>query len=210
MPAPVPLLNEARCQLRGHTLYIDGEINEKLVTVVEALLKRRHLLRIELNSFGGVVSSGRKLAQLIRKRGLATNVRDGARCSSICTLVFQAGVRRTAASSAQFVYHGARLMSQGRQTFERQCETQGRQSCLKLLRSWKRLSLKTTQQFFKEYVTYGASPLLYKEFLKQPFDSNWYDDFNLLQRKDLVLSASAAIEYGIVQALKGYPPHSGT
>jgi hypothetical protein len=60
-----------------------------------------------LDSPGGVIYEGARLAQEFRRRGLTTYVPDGAACLSVCTLAFQGGARRVSHPGAVFGYHAA-------------------------------------------------------------------------------------------------------
>src|SRR5262245_11821366 len=44
-----------------------------------------------LNSIGGMLQDGAKLAKVVRKYRMTTVIADGDECSSICTYVFAAG-----------------------------------------------------------------------------------------------------------------------
>jgi hypothetical protein len=87
----------------GH-LVIEGGIGFGLSdAVAEALRKSQDIHTIELWSDGGRLVEARRLAEIVRERGLNTLVID--RCVSACTQVFMAGKRRMIARDASLGFH---------------------------------------------------------------------------------------------------------
>jgi hypothetical protein len=62
---------------------------------------------IRLNSQGGNLSEGLKLADLVRFAKIATIVPNGSLCASACFLIFAGGEQRFASRSSQIGVHGA-------------------------------------------------------------------------------------------------------
>jgi hypothetical protein len=60
---------------------------------------------LSLNSPGGVLDEAIEMAALVRARGLATQVADGALCASSCPLLFAGGVARSAGAKAAIGVH---------------------------------------------------------------------------------------------------------
>lgn len=74
-------------------------IREKFATV-ESEVKT-----VSLNSPGGSIEDAIAIARMLRERGVATQVADGAICISSCPLLFAGGVTRKAAEGATFGVH---------------------------------------------------------------------------------------------------------
>jgi hypothetical protein len=62
---------------------------------------------LRLNSQGGSLLEGVKLAEVVKFAKMATNVGQGATCASACFLIFAAGESRFANYTAQIGVHGA-------------------------------------------------------------------------------------------------------
>lgn len=62
---------------------------------------------IRLNSLGGNLLEGVKLAEAVKFARIAANVGQGAQCASACFLIFAAGETKYASYSAQIGVHGA-------------------------------------------------------------------------------------------------------
>ena len=62
---------------------------------------------IRLNSNGGAVSEGAKIAELIRTLKIATVVPNGKVCASACFIAFSAGTERWVSAKAYVGVHGA-------------------------------------------------------------------------------------------------------
>lgn len=105
-------------------LRIDGIITkgveQRLTDAVQALPRTLPLV-IELSSPGGFTSAGYRMIDLIlaeREKGrpIATRVRGGEACESMCVGVFLAGYPRYAAPNAEFMVHAPRMAEDGRMT----------------------------------------------------------------------------------------------
>ena len=70
-----------------------------------ALAAHPEVTRISLNSPGGALDDAMAMAKLVRDRGIATEVADGAICASSCPLFFAGGNIRTAGSRADVAVH---------------------------------------------------------------------------------------------------------
>lgn len=216
-PSVYPVWN-----VRNRVLYIDGEIHNHLWD--ELLMsdydrpedeKIRH---IELNSYGGLVSAGIEIAEIVRARGITTNIRENARCASICTLVYQAGVRRTAHPSATIMIHGARVgeigmmkhadcmaaaerNKNGNSDPEKLYADATQEYCESILRKWEKENWESTRQMFSLLEKYGASPRLYQEYLKRPEAPDWFERGNLIRIENWEMRAAEALRYNIIQEI---------
>lgn len=100
---------------------IDGiitpELGDRFATVMDSLPAGRPLL-LELNSPGGYTSAGyamidRLLAERGRGRRIATRVKGGESCESMCVGLFLAGQPRYASADAVFMVHAPRGLYSG-------------------------------------------------------------------------------------------------
>ena len=81
--------------VRGGVAFLSGEIKPGDEFKLRALLRDNKISVIELSSPGGFIAPATEMARDIRKAGLTTYVNAGKeRCSSACTGLFVAGVRR--------------------------------------------------------------------------------------------------------------------
>jgi ATP-dependent protease ClpP protease subunit len=98
---------------KGNTiLFLDGEIQIGDASAVENLIRsanqtNRLVTAIRLNSPGGNLLEGAKLADLIRYGKIATVVPAASQCASACFLVFAAGVEKFASYNSNVGVHGA-------------------------------------------------------------------------------------------------------
>ncbi|HYG90209.1 MAG TPA: hypothetical protein VD978_28585 [Azospirillum sp.] len=105
-------------------LRIDGIITkgaEQRFSDIMRALPRSLPVVIELSSPGGFTSAGYRMIDLVlaergNGRPVATRVRGGESCESMCVGVFLAGYPRYAAPSAEFMVHAPRLAEDGRMT----------------------------------------------------------------------------------------------
>jgi hypothetical protein len=91
---------------------ISGEIAEGDTDAFKAAVKSANdsgklVTSIRLNSMGGNLVEGVKLAEAIRFAKVAANVGQGATCASACFLVFAAGETKFANYTAKIGVHGA-------------------------------------------------------------------------------------------------------
>lgn len=82
-----------------------GTIDAGAADRLAQTLKAHDVRTVSLNSPGGSLNDAVLMARLIRKRGIATEVLDGALCASSCPLVFAGGVERRAGAEAAFGVH---------------------------------------------------------------------------------------------------------
>lgn len=91
----------------GGTLNAEGSIDQgsaaRLEAELDALGSQVHT--ISLNSPGGSLDDAIRMAELIRERGIATRVKDGAICASSCPLLMAGGVTREAGLKAAVAVH---------------------------------------------------------------------------------------------------------
>ena len=105
-------------------LRLDGIITpgaeRSFVDALRTLPARRPLV-IELSSPGGFTAAGYRMidAVLAERQGgrpVATRVRDGDSCESMCVGLYLAGYPRYAAPRAEFMVHAPRMAENGRMT----------------------------------------------------------------------------------------------
>lgn len=124
-------------------IYIVGHIGP-VVTEYIFSLDPTKIKRIELNSYGGKLLQAIKIAKFIRDNNIDTYVGKTSICYSACTIIFQAGIKRTANKISKFLYHYA---------YDR------------LGRDRERIvtNIKISNTYFKYLIKYGASPELIKQ-----------------------------------------------
>ncbi|AWB07627.1 hypothetical protein A6A40_21765 (plasmid) [Azospirillum humicireducens] len=105
-------------------LRLDGIITpgaeRRFLDALHALPARRPVV-VELSSPGGFTAAGYRMidAVLAERRGgraVATLVRDGDSCESMCVGLYLAGYPRYAAPRAEFMVHAPRMAENGRMT----------------------------------------------------------------------------------------------
>lgn len=197
--------------LDGDTLYINGEIDNLILDELVAFDTSDGIKHIELNSYGGNTKFVKKISTIIRQRGLTTNVRKNAVCMSACTLLFQAGVKRTAHPSAKFMYHTVRNNSYSYDHITKDCQKTNPSLCNDVvLKHTVQLRAKT-ERFFNTLEYFGISSHFYSEF-KRKFPAKTdpsellkeQKKGNYLARGDWYMLAEEAMNYNIVQELNFY------
>lgn len=109
------------------TVAITGEITPGDTSAFTAIVKQandagKFVANIRLNSEGGNLLEGVKLADAIRFGKMSTNVGRNATCASACFLMFAAGATKFATYGAQIGIHGASDES-GRETLSSNAAT---------------------------------------------------------------------------------------
>ncbi|MBK9294732.1 MAG: hypothetical protein IPM57_09860 [Oligoflexia bacterium] len=204
-PSGVP-----KCRVVGETMYIDGLIDSNILS--ELTYYHPHVKKLELNSFGGEVQTYQdsvadlyKMADLIRSKGITTNVRKGARCASACTILYMAGAKRTAHPDAIFLFHG---LNGGRNDFDTNfwevCKETGTKDCNKELEEIEKIFISGTEELFKKYVELGASSLIWQEYQTHKVDPNWLKRGNFFKKFDWVMTALEAQQLNVVQSFSFY------
>lgn len=190
-----------KCMVKGDTLYLDGGIDAWVIDELHiyALEPIKH---ISLNSKGGAVKDAVEIATFIREHKITTHVRKDAVCKSACTLIYQAGVIRTAHPSATFMYHSARYLFQSKEKQKQaySCSKSKSKNCIEY-ESKKQSLQNTTDILFGLYEDYGISFEFYRLYKSMPTDPLWYESGNYLQTIDWELTAEEALSYNIVQVL---------
>ncbi len=149
-PAPTPPAGEfpdaalARSEQGDTTiLRVDGIITagveQRFAETLRGLPSGRPLV-VELSSPGGFTSAGYRmidaiLAERQAGRAVATRVRGGEACESMCVGLYLAGYPRYAAPTAEFMVHAPRMAENGRMT------------------------MRSTQAMVQRLVALGASPV---------------------------------------------------
>ncbi|MCG5242472.1 ATP-dependent Clp protease proteolytic subunit [Azospirillum doebereinerae] len=118
---------------------ITAGVEQRFAETLRGLPAGRPLV-VELSSPGGFTSAGYKmidavLAERQSGRPIATRVRGGESCESMCVGLYLAGYPRYAAPSAEFMVHAPRMAENGRMT------------------------MRSTQAMVQRLVSLGASPV---------------------------------------------------
>jgi len=93
-----------RVMRNGTELEIGGGFKYGLANDVEKVIHASPQVKVvHLNSIGGRLGEAKKLARLIRSRGLATYT--SAQCASACTIAFAAGRERWVKAGARLGFH---------------------------------------------------------------------------------------------------------
>lgn len=91
----------------GKSLLLRGGINDHTAAGLEAALRRAPDVRVVvLESNGGWILQGQRIAEVIARRGLDTYVET--ECTSACTIAFLAGKERAVAPDARLGFHAFR------------------------------------------------------------------------------------------------------
>ena len=91
----------------GGVLEAQGTIDVGAATrfAAEIAARGEYVKIVALNSPGGSLDDAMAMARLIREKGIATDVADGALCASSCPLVFSGGAERHAGPRAAIGVH---------------------------------------------------------------------------------------------------------
>lgn len=89
------------------TLHAAGKIDQGAVLRLQAALDSHdgRVVRLSLNSPGGALDDAIAMARVLRRKGVATVVEDGAICASSCPLVMAGGITRKAQKGAVVAVH---------------------------------------------------------------------------------------------------------
>ncbi len=187
-----------RCRVVGETFYFDGAVTEEMY--YELRDYHPHIKRLELNSYGGLVLSAYKIAELVRQRGISTNVRKQAKCASACTLIYQAGSVRSAHPSVRFLYHSPRLSNLWSENWLESRNSVGREKSLaELAKQFDETQIESAR-FFAMLIELGIHPKFIELYKALPETSTWFLDGNLMRTENLIISAPRLIEYNVVQS----------
>lgn len=187
-----------KCFVDGDILFVRGIIGSQTLSAF-----RNHPIRkINLNSPGGSTTIAEVFAREVRQLGVHTEVSQGSICYSSCTLVFQAGVKRTAHRQAQFLYHCIGLGPFMTQAIQQQCgmnhnEYQGK--CASDLEDLIVITKKSTAEYFENYPTYDGQGL-HERLMAEPDLVDWFESGNFCKKR-LVISAEETMPHDVVQEL---------
>lgn len=189
----------------GKTLFVEGQTDRSIYDIISMDSK---INRIEFNSYGGPVFMGDEVARIIRERKITTSVREGARCASLCALVYQAGIHREAHVKSWFGYHG--MLDLSLQSFyevkcievNKRLKLENEQLCRDLKVKWLTECKKRTDIYHNLIEQYGATTALYEDFKKRDPDPEWDENGNCSAVMPWQMSASEAVRYNIVSELK--------
>ena len=186
-----------RCRVVGDVFYFDGAVTEDLYYELRDYYPQ--VKTLELNSYGGLVEAGYKIADLVRQRGISTNVRKNAKCASACTLIYQAGIHRTAHPSVRFLYHGARLSGDWFPNWLDYRYEFGRAKGLNFVAEQIEEVQAETDKLFLKLVSLGMSADFVQYYKSLPESKTWFEDGNFSHTQDLIISSPKLIKYNIVQ-----------
>lgn len=189
--------NGPSCRVINDTFYFEGAVTEDLY--YELRDYHPDIKHLELNSYGGLVEAAYKIAALVREKQLTTNVRKDAKCASACTLIFQAGVKRTAHPAVRFLYHGARLSNLWVADWVNGRLVAGREKSLNILARQFEEVENETQKFFSLMVSYGMDARFIDYYRNLPEAIDWFTNGNFTRTENLVISSPKLIDYKIVQ-----------
>lgn len=95
----------------GRAVLFSGAVNEGAAAALEAAVKAApQATLVILDSPGGWVKEGIRMADVIRRYNMSTHVDQS--CASACTLAFLAGIDRTAGPGAKLGFHQGRAIGQ--------------------------------------------------------------------------------------------------
>lgn len=186
-----------RCRVIGDVFYFEGAVTEDLFYEIRDY--HSNIKHIELNSYGGLVEAAYKIAELVRVKQITTNVRQNAKCASACTLIFQAGVQRSAHPSVRFLFHGARLSNLWVENWFEDRYEKGREQALKKLADQFSEVQIETEKFFSLMVQYGMKPDFINYYKSLGASETWFADGNFTRTQDLIVSSPKLINYNIVE-----------
>jgi hypothetical protein len=91
----------------GGVLAAEGSIDPGAASrfAAEIAARGEYVKTVSLNSPGGALDDAMAMAKLVRDKGIATEVADGAICASSCPLFFAGGLTRTAGPKAAVGVH---------------------------------------------------------------------------------------------------------
>ena len=91
----------------GGVLTAEGSIEPGSAARFAAEIEARgeYVKTVSLNSPGGALDDAMAMARIVRERGIATEVADGALCASSCPLFFAGGKTRSAGEKAAVGVH---------------------------------------------------------------------------------------------------------
>lgn len=196
-PAQEPAVTGPRCRVVGDTFYLEGMVTEDIYYELRDYYP--HIKHLELNSYGGLAKAAYLIAELVHTKRLTTNVRKDARCASACTLIYQAGFRRSAHPSVRFLYHAPRLSGFWVEEWLNSRLEIGRSKSLEQLAEQFDQIERETQTFFNELIRYGMRPEFITYYKNLENSETWFKDGNFTRTKDLIISSPKLINYNIVQ-----------
>ncbi|MEM9278564.1 MAG: ATP-dependent Clp protease proteolytic subunit [Pseudomonadota bacterium] len=129
-----------------------GTFAEKTRNIVE------YIKVVELNSPGGSVSDALEISNLVREKGFATRVSDGALCASSCPLVLAGGKNRIAGEKAAIGVHQVYSSNGNAQSADRALSD----------------GQSVTAQITRHLATMGVDPALWIHALETPPNQLYY------------------------------------
>ncbi len=190
-------------RIEGDSLLIQGKLDSHIYDYIAyEWQKLKKLKYVDLNSLGGNSEQAMLISRKIRQLGLITRVRSGSVCASACISLFGAGVERHIAADAWLGVHGARGGQSHIQKFYNLCHDNDRwmldkKECQNFVRGWYADAKKVTLEFFGVLEQYGISSELRKTYFSLPLESDWTENFNVLQIVDWVLQPETALSFNL-------------
>ena len=182
-------------------MYIKGQIYD---THVRQLRKRQKTLKyLVLNSPGGGVDNAYNISLMVKYNGIITVIPPKSRCSSACTLIFQAGKERHASKTSLLMYHGVRLGVRIMKEYFKNCPS-ATDKCMKIYKTMMDIAESRTIEAFDHLEANGLSHEVYQQFIKLPPDPNWLKTGNLTGFSNLYLTIEEAVKYNAVTKLIEY------
>lgn len=206
-PVKNPSFRVPQCRVEGATLYWEGVVTDEVIYELSIRQQTEPIQKLQLNTYGGSTEAAILAARFIREHKIETEVRKGAVCMSACTLIFQAGTKRTAHPKARFMYHPARWGSAWYSNWSARCEKNkkenlnGRELCRNDLAQFVFEVQEITNEFFGRLLHYGMKPEFIKDFLKQPIEQEWFENGNFSRVGDWEVEAQDLVKYNVVQEL---------
>ena len=186
-----------RCRVIKDTFYFDGMVTDEMF--YELRDHHPNVRTIELNSYGGLVEPAYRIAKIVRERNIKTNVRKGAKCASACTLIFQAGVNRSAHPTVRFLYHAVRLSHLWVEDWVDSRLEKGREKSRDILAQQFIEIKEESDLFFQKLVEYGLDENFITYYRSLPEDPNWFENGNFTRTKDLIISSTKLFPYNVVE-----------
>lgn len=166
-------------------LDLRGEIGRRAVGDLRALLAEHPVRILLLDSTGGSVHAALELARIVRERGIATVVPEGAECSSSCAFVFLGGTERQMLGRL-----GVHRFASGGEPEGPETEAEAQAVTARILRT---------------LTGFGVGPEFFLPMLETPHEKmHWFSQAEV-DGMGLVTGADFSAELGLWTALRNPP-----
>jgi ATP-dependent protease ClpP protease subunit len=196
----LPNVKKEVCYVVGDTLIVEGVIGE--VTLEALRSPKNNIKKVYLNSPGGNTNIANVAAVYIRQNRIETYLAENSICASSCTLVYQAGITRSAYPRSRLLYHCVGLGGFATMIFAQSCGTDLNNltpSCAKDLQDFQDSSTIGTEKHFEQYLDYDSADM-FRFLMGQPDDKNWFEQGNFCKKK-VIISAEESMKLNVVQKL---------